>query len=89
MEINKLETVKVNAKTLSIYTKVSDRFTAQLISSTGAVIKDQDDGYVPSFMPGDHYGDYIILEIDIDTGMVTNWKQPTQESLENWISCEE
>jgi len=85
MEIDKLETVKVNAKTLSICCKVSDRFTASLMSAAGTVIHSQDDGYVPDFMPGQHYGDYIILDIDIDTGMVTNWKKPTPEQIQEWI----
>ena len=89
MEINKTEIVKVNVKTLKIHLKVSDQFTASLESSTGTVLHQQDDGYVPSFMPGQHYGDYVILDIDIDTGMITNWKKPTPEDIESWISEEE
>ena len=23
---------------------------------------------MPDFMPGQHYGDYVILDVDIDTG---------------------
>jgi len=89
MEINRLETVKVDVKTLEICVKVSDRFSAQLVSSTGNVILEQEDGYVPNYMPGDNYGDYIILNMDIDTGLVTNWEKPTQESLESWIKNED
>ena len=89
MEIEATEVVKVNAKTLKIHMKVSDRFQARLVSSTGTELYDQEDGYVPSFMPDDHYGDYIILDIDIDTGQITNWKTPTPESIQNWISSEE
>jgi len=40
------------------------------------------DGYVPDFMPGKHYGDYIILEIDAATGKILNWKPPTDEEIE-------
>lgn len=86
MKINQLKKVQVEAMTLSIHTKVSDRFTAQILDQDGAVIADQDDGYVPDFMPGDHYGDYIILEIDLDTGMVKNWNKPTAEQLEEFIA---
>lgn len=86
MEIDKIEVVKVNAKTLKIHTKVTDRFQAQLVSSTGTEIYDQEDGYVPGFMPGDHYGDYLILDIDIDTGQITNWTTPTQNDVQSWIS---
>ena len=89
MEINTLETVRVNVKTLKIHLKVSDRFTASLESSTGTEIFEQGDGYVPGFMPGEHYGDYVILDIDIDTGQITNWKKPSAEQVQEWISGEE
>lgn len=89
MEIDKFEKVKVNVKTLKVHLKVSDRFTASLESSTGAEIFDQDDGYVPSFMPGEHYGDYVILDIDIDTGQITNWNKPSAEQIQEWISGDE
>lgn len=68
MEINSVQTVKVNAKTLKIHCKVCDTFSAELISATGTRIANQDQDYVPSFMPGQHYGDYLILDVDIDTG---------------------
>ena len=38
-------------------------------------------GYVPDFMPGNHYGDYVQLEIDTDTGLIVNWKKPTDAQL--------
>lgn len=78
--------IQVEAKTLSIYCKVSDNFTASLLDQNGETIHDQDDGYVPGFMPGQHYGDYIILEIDIDTGVVKNWKVPDAEAIQKWIN---
>lgn len=81
--------IQVQAKTLSIYCKVSDRFTAQLLDQNGETIHDQEDGYVPGFMPGEHYGDYIILEIDMDTGKINNWKAPTPEQIQKWMNAEE
>lgn len=39
------------------------------------------DGYVPDFMPGDHYGDYITLEIDPKTGVITNWRVPSDTQM--------
>ncbi len=87
LEIKKPQTV--NAKTLKICLKVSDCFAACLMSDKGETIHDQDDGYVPSFMPGDHYGDYVILDIDIDTGMITNWKKPTADKIQEWIEPNE
>ena len=82
MEINQQKTVKVNAKTLRIHCKVSDRFTYAIDDAQGDEIYNQDDGYVPDFMPGKHFGDYVILDIDLDTGMVTNWMQPTAAQIE-------
>jgi hypothetical protein len=89
MEIETTEVVKVNAKILKIHMKVSDRFQATLVSSTGEQLKDQDDGYVPDFMPGKHYGDYVILDIDIDSGKVINWVTPTADQIQEWIASED
>ena len=89
MEISKTEVVKVNVKTLKLNLKVTDRFTASLESSTGTELFQQCDSYVPDFMPGDHYGDYVILDIDMDTGQITNWKAPGAEQIEEWIKDED
>jgi hypothetical protein len=82
MEINQIKTVPVNAKTISIYMKVSDSFFANLLDQDGKQIGKDYEGYVPSFMPGQHYGDYLILEIDVDTGMIKNWKTPKPDEIE-------
>ena len=89
MEINQQKTVKVNAKTLRIHCKVSDRFTYAIDDEHGDEIYSQDDGYVPDFMPGAHYGDYVILDIDLDTGTITNWKKPTAAQIEAAIKPED
>lgn len=89
MEINQQKTVKVNAKTLRIFCKVSDRFTYSIDDAQGNEIYSQDDGYVPDFMPGEHYGDYVILDIDLDTGMVTNWEKPTAAQIEAAIKTDD
>ncbi len=89
MEINQQKTIKVNAKTLSIYCKIRDRFTYSIKDEQGEPIHTQDHGYVPGFMPGDHYGDYVILDIDLDTGVVTNWKKPSAEQIEEAIKSED
>jgi hypothetical protein len=41
------------------------------------------DGYVPDFMPNEHYGDYIHIEIDVETGRIVDWKKPTQKELKD------
>ena len=60
--------------------KCSDLFGANLIVD-GKLIGDGYDGYVPKFFPGVHYGDYVIMEVDIDTGKILNWKTPTATQL--------
>jgi len=79
------KSVNVQAKTLSIHMKVADQFSARLLDQDGDVIHDQEDGYVPGFMPGEHYGDYVILDIDIDTGQITNWKKIKASDIQDWI----
>jgi hypothetical protein len=88
MEIDATKKVKVNAKTLKLHCKVRDMFTACLVDQDGTELKDYD-GYVPDLMPGDHYGDYLILDIDIDTGMITNWEPPTKQQIEEFINGED
>lgn len=77
--------IQVEAKVLKIYCKVCDNFTASLADQSGDEIHVQEDGYVPSFMPGEHYGDYLILDIDLDTGKVLNWEPPSAEQIQEWI----
>ena len=86
MEISQTKTVPVVAKTLRIHCKVCDNFTASICDESGNELGGQEDGYVPGFMPGEHYGDYLILDIDIDTGQVTNWTVPTREQIESFIA---
>ena len=87
MKINQTKLVQVDAKTLKIHCKVSDRFTCAIADSEGQELFSQDDGYVPDFMPGSHYGDYVILDVDLDTGVIKNWKAPTAEQVESFINA--
>jgi hypothetical protein len=85
IELNIVRPAKVRAKELRVRLKVRDEFTATLHDVDGVGIGGQDDGYVPSFMPGDHYGDYVILDIDIETGQILNWQKPTAGALSEWL----
>ena len=60
--------------------KCSDMFSATL-ADNGHDLGEYN-GYVPDFMPGQHYGDYVELRIDVETGRILNWKKPTKKQLE-------
>jgi hypothetical protein len=66
-------------KVLRISAKCSDLFFADLQGEK------EYSGYVPAWLPNknvNHYGDYVELVIDIDTGMILNWEKPTKTQLE-------
>lgn len=79
-----MKPVQVEAKTLKIYCKVRDHFTASLHDQNDMLLADYA-GYVPDFMPGDHHGDYLILDVDIDTGQILNWKTPGVTEIQEFI----
>ena len=67
---------------LQISAKCSDLFSATVSDEN----KESQlyDGYVPSWFPNpkaEHYGDYVDLKIDLDTGKILNWKTPTRKQL--------
>ncbi len=64
--------------TISICAKCSDMFSASLDDGR------EYDGYVPNFFPGQHFGDYVELEIDLKTGQILNWNPPTEKDLEKF-----
>ena len=66
-------------KTISMSAKCSDLFSARLNVDDQLVGEYM--GYVPDFFPGKHYGDYVLLNIDIETGQILNWKKPTEDQL--------
>ena len=81
------KTVEVQAKEIQLYLKVRDEFTASIVDAEGAAICTQEDGYAPSLMPGEHYGDYVILNIDLETGVVTNWVKPSPQEVMDFIKA--
>lgn len=90
MEINQKKTVQVQvqAKTLKMCLRVRDRFCASIRDQDGVELGGREDSYVPGFMPGQHYGDYVILDIDLDSGQITNWKTPSAKDIEAFIRGE-
>lgn len=69
-------TKKKVPKTMIISGKVSNLFFMTIKDENGQVIADYD-GYVPSFVPNDG-SDYILMEIDIENGLILNWSNPTE-----------
>jgi hypothetical protein len=71
-------------KVICISAKCSDLFDASLIEKDGDIeteLGEHYSGYVPTFFPGQHYGDYVMLDIDVETGKILNWKKPTDKQL--------
>lgn len=64
---------------INISVKCSDMFSADLYVDDK--FKGTYDGYVPKFFPGTHFGDYVELEIDAETGQILNWRKPSAEDL--------
>lgn len=59
---------------IRVTAKCSDLWSHDIIGRDGT-IKASYSGYVPSFMPGEHYGDYVMLDIDPYTGLILGWKK--------------
>ena len=79
VEVIITQPTKVNVKTMKICLKIRDEFIAEFYNDTGDKIADYD-GYVPSFMPGSHCGDYVMLDIDLASGRIINWKDLNTDS---------
>ncbi len=65
---------------VTICAKVSDGCYFDFKDDTGKTVAEGRD-YVPDFFPDEHYGDYIMLDIDMSTGKIVNWKKPTQAQI--------
>lgn len=69
-----------NVKVARVVAKCSDLCHVTLLDDKGKAIA-MHDGYVPEFMPGEHYGDYVEIDIELATGRILNWKKPSQKVL--------
>lgn len=65
-----------------IYAKCSDLCDVTLIKN-GKVAAEHD-GYVPEILSSD--SDAIVMEIDLLTGRILNWKPPTEKQIANFIA---
>ena len=85
MKIKVNKPVDIEVKTLHMCLKVRDCFSAEFINENGVIVGSYE-GYVPDFFPEDHWGDYVDLEIDIETGQIINWNVPTSENISKLLS---
>lgn len=58
---------------IRVCAKCSDMWSHEVIGAKGQTLSSYS-GYVPSFMPGEHFGDYIMIDIDPYTGKIVDWK---------------
>ena len=84
MQINQQKTVQVDVTEMRLHIKVCDRFEADLKNAQGADVGGYT-GYVPDFFPGAHFGDYLMLNIDLETGQIKNWQKPVAADIEKMI----
>lgn len=71
------------SKQISISAKCSDLFNAALNDDKLGRVGEYE-GYVPRWFPNpniQHFGDYVELRIDVETGRILNWKKPTDAQL--------
>lgn len=67
---------------ISICALVSNNWSHTVFDAEGAILEIHE-GSVPSFMPGQHLGVYIMLEIDPYTGLILNWNRWKQNENES------
>lgn len=75
MKIPKKIVETVDAKIVTVMAKVCDNGTYELLTEDAQVLATHE-GYVPSFFPEVHYGDYLDLHIELETGKILNWRTP-------------
>ena len=71
---------EVEIRSISINAKCSDLCFSELRAENGAIVAEHN-GYVPRFLPGNG-GDYVNLEIDLETGTILNWKKLISSDIE-------
>ena len=71
---------EVEIRSISINAKCSDLCFSELRAENGAIVAEHN-GDVPRFLPGNG-GDYVNLEIDLETGTILNWKKLISSDIE-------
>lgn len=84
MKIGIKKTVEVEAKVIQVHCKVRDEGSYTLKDQDGEEICSKE-GYVPGFFPDKHFGDYLILDIEIESGKILNWVPPSKEQIQEFV----
>lgn len=73
-----------NIKKMVLCAKVSDRLNLTFCDEQDRPVFEYS-GYVPKFFPEAdetwNNFDYIVFEIDVETGRILNWKKPSESEL--------
>jgi len=77
--------LKTMPAVMRINAKCSDLFSAVFADAAGNDVADYS-GYVPGFMPGQHYGDYVEIEIDLKTGQILNWQPVSLKAVNETLA---
>lgn len=85
MKIDVNKKVKVNAKMIEFRAKIRDEGSYLIYDDQGNLLAEAVNEYVPNdIIPGD-YGDYIELQIDLETGQVLNWVKPSVDAVQQFV----
>jgi len=85
MKINVTKTVEANAKMIEFRAKLRDEGYYLVYDDKGNLLAEADSQYVPNdIIPGD-YGDYVELQIDLETGQILNWVKPTVDAVQQFV----
>lgn len=66
---------------IRIQAKCGDRVSTDIIEDDD--YKGNLEGEVPDFFPEPNFGEYVSLQIDVDTGRILNWIPPTKEQWDS------
>ena len=73
------------AKTMKLNLHVRDGFDCKVIDEDGGEVGKYY-GYVPDCVPPFRCDDDFEIEIDIETGAITNWKPLTQDQVKAMLA---
>ncbi len=87
MGSSRVKKIAEQAKTLIFSMQVRTEFTIHLMGQDGVWLFDYEGYILPAFLPERGFsGEYLTLDIDIDSGQITNWQKPTREQIGTFIA---